>query len=671
MAKQNVKKEVKYLSKDFMEFRNSLMDFAKVYFPNSYNDFNESSPGMMFIEMAAYVGDVLSYYVDAQFKESLLGYAEESNNVVRLAQTFGYRPKMSTPAIADIDVFIVIPSDLTDVLNPKPNKDYIPIITEGMEVTSETSNAIFRTTEDVDFRTGADISVYETDGDGNPTRWLFKKKVQAQSGVLKTFTHTFSDPQKFVTFELPDTNIIEITDAIDSDGEKWYETPYLAQDTMFVDTANTANNDPELAQYSETAPYLLRLKKTSRRFITRINNVGKMECRFGSGISDNPDEEIIPTPNNVGSQLPGSPSKIDFAFDPSNFLYTRAYGSVPTNTDITISYIVGGGIDSNVPQGDLKSISTVNYIVADESILDGNTLDIVKQSVAVSNPEPATGGRGMETTEEIRMNAMAHFSTQNRAVTREDYITRVYSLPSKYGNISKVFIIQDEQTNQADNAVVTTDNTGKGVKGNGESETEVKSNGTYGDGNVVDAGFVNPMKGNKTNMGPAKIPNPLALNFYTLGYTSDKKLIKLNPAVKENLKNYLGQYRMLTDAINVKDAYVINIAVDFQISVLQNFNKRDVIVRCIDKIKEYFEIDKWQINQPIVKSDIIYELSLVDGVQNVIEINIKNRWDVDEGYSGNVYDMNEATRNEIIYPSADPSIFELKYFEKDIEGMSV
>ena len=673
MAKLDVKKEVRYLSKDFQGFRNDLIDFAKIYFPNSYNDFNESSPGMMFIEMAAYVGDVLSYYVDNQFKESLLAYAEEETNILRLAQTLGYQPKLTSPALVDLDVFIVLPSDLTDPLNPKPDMTYAPILSSGMGVSSTSGGSMFNTTEEVDFRnTGsAEISVYETNADGAPTRWLFKKKVQAQAGITKTFDHTFTSPEKFVTLELPDRDVIEIISAIDSDGEVWYQTPYLAQDTMFVDTSNDSSNDPELAQYSDDAPFLLRLRKTSRRFVQRINNQGKVELRFGSGVSDNPDDEIIPSPSNVGSQLPGSPSKIDHSFDPSNFLYTRAYGSVPTNTTITFTYRTGGGIDSNVPQGDLKTVNSVTYNLADETTLNSVAVDKVKTSLAVNNTEAATGGRGIESIEEIRMNAMAHFATQNRAVTKEDYITRVYSLPSKYGNVAKVYIVQDEQTNQADNSVVTTNNSGKGVKEGGDTSSTPRQDGTYGDGNVVDAGFVNPMKGLKTNMGPARIPNPLALNFYTLGYTSNKKLIKLNPAVQENLKQYLSQYRMLTDAVNIKDAYIINIGVDFQISVLKNYNKRDIVVRCIDRIKEFFDIDKWQINQPIVKGDLIYQMSLVEGVQNVIEVNITNKWDSDEGYSGNVYDMKEATRNEIIYPSADPSIFELKYFEKDIEGMSI
>jgi len=680
MARKDVKKEVRYLNKDFSSFRNDLMDFAKVYFPNTYNDFNESSPGMMFIEMASYVGDVLSYYVDSAFKENLLAYAEEQNNIVRIAQSLGYKPKLSSPSMVNMDVFIVVPNDSSDILNPTPDVKYCPIILAGMELTPTNGTAIFTTLEDCDFRNPASphnnviTTVYEKDADGNPTRWLLKKTgIKAQSGTKKSFSYTFGDPQKFITLEVPDGNVIEITNATDSDGNKWYETPYLAQDTIFAEAANSAAEDPELAQYADSAPYLLRLKKTSRRFITRINNLGNVEIRFGSGVSDSPDEEIIPNPDNVGSQLPGSAAKIDFSYDPSNFLYTRTYGSVPNNTTITFDYVTGVGVGSNVQANIIKDVSFVEFDL-DEEALDLNTVNKIKGSLAVNNPDAATGGRGAETPEEIRMNALSHFATQNRAVTMEDYTTRVYSLPSKYGSVSKVYIVQDEQLNSADNNVVTSDNRGKAVKtdGGGTTSTKPKSNGTFGDGNVLNAGFVKPpIPDGRTNPGPARIPNPLALNFYTLGYDSDKRLIQLNDAVKENLKTYLSQYRLLTDAINIKNGYIINIGVRFQIATLRDYNKRDVVARCIERVKGFFDIDKWQINQPIVKADLIYEMSLVDGVQNVIDIEIFNKWDTDEGYSGNVYNIEEATRNEIVYPSADPSIFELKYYKKDIEGRSI
>ena len=676
MAKLNVKKEVNYLGKDFSSLRNNLIDFAKVYFPNEYNDFNETSPGMMFIEMAAYVGDVLSYYVDSQFKEMLLGYAEQRRNVITLGETLGYFTKPSIPSVGNLSVFQTVISDNTDPLNPKPDLRYGLTINEGMEVKSSTnSNVRFRTLQDVNFKYSSnldplEVSVFETDGN-KPTKWLLKKTVPIQAGNRKTEEVSFGKPEKYSKITLPEDNVIDIISCVDSDGNNWYEVPYLAQETVFEEIANVAENDSELSQYNETAPYLLRLKKTARRFTVRVRSDNRTELQFGAGVSDNPDEEIIPNPSNIGSSL-STGKTLNESFDPTNILYTKTYGQVPTNTTLTITYTYGGGLDSNVAQGDLVDISSVNYNDDGSNVLVDSTYSDAKLSVAVTNDEPTTGGRGEETTEEIRQNALANFPTQLRAVTKEDYIVRAYSLPPKFGNISKAYIVQDEQLNQADNVVVTSDSSKPKEKfdpitGDALEEKPVKKNPVDYNG-VNNAGFVKPPNDGRTNPGPARIPNPLALNMYVLGYDADKYLTQMNKAVKENLKQYMSQYRMLTDAINIKDAYIINIGVDFEITTLKNYNKREVVLRCVQRIREFFEIDKWQINQPIEKGDLVYEISLIEGVRSVLNVNIINKYKSEDGYSGNVFDIKEATRDNVIYPSADPSIFEIKYYQKDIRG---
>ena len=659
MIRQDVKKEVNYIGRDFSGFRKNLIDFAKIYYPDTYNDFNESSPGMMFIEMAAYVGDVLSYYVDSQFKEMLLWHDEQRKNIISLAETLGYKVKPTVPANTMLDVYQLVPNDPTDPNHPAPDLRYGLIIKEGLEAKATSTDIRFRTQEDINFRTQTDrdpmeISVYETDG-SKPTQWLLKKSVRAQAGTKKIADFVIGDPIKYNKIVLSETNIISIESVVDSDGNTWYETPYLAQDTVYEEIANTAENDPDLVQYNDTTPYLLRLKKTSRRFIVRVNSSNQTELRFGAGVSDNPDEEIIPNPANIGSVLTTG-NVLDMAFDPTNFLYTKAYGQAPSNTTLTITYTYGGGIESNIGQGELTNISSINYNDDGNEALNVSTYATAKTTVAVNNSEPGTGGKSEEHIEEVRNNALAYFSAQMRAVTREDYITRIYSLPAKFGNIAKAYIVQDEQLNQADTNIL-------GSKNN-ENAIPLDS--------VNNAGFVKPplVGDSPTNTGPARIPNPLALNAYVLGYNKDKRLTNLNTAVKNNLKTYISQYRIMTDAINIKSAYIINIGVNFEISTLANYNKREVVLRCIDTIKKFFDIDKWQINQPIVLNDIIYDLSLTEGVRSVTSIELVNKYRTEDGYSGNVYDMTEATRDNIIYPSADPSIFELKYYNSDIKGLS-
>ena len=644
--KKNVVKQVNYLNKDFSDFRDNLIEFAKVYFPNTYNDFNESSPGMMFIEMAAYVGDVLSYYIDSQFRESLLAYAEEKRNVYNVAQSFGYKPKVTSPASAVLDVFQIVPS-----LNDKPDYRYATNVKAGMTINSSTTSTTFRSLEDVNFKFSSSYSfredtIFEKDGT-IPTKHLLKKKVRVESGTIASETFTFNSAEKYSQVKLSAPNIIEIISVTDSDNNKWYEVDSLARDTIYEDMENNSTNDPTSVINRDTAPYILKLKKTPRRFTTYIDEKDKTILRFGAGISDNPDEEIIPNPDMVGSNLPGSPNFLTKAFDPSNFLKTKAFGLAPSNTTLTVKYAHGGGIGDNASANSITEITSVSHDIQ-SALLSSALVQNAKDSLAVANPKPAIGGAAGQSIREVRESALAYYQTQQRAVTKEDYIVRTYSLPPKYGNIAKAYLVQDDQLNESmglehQEKKITVDDVGKSIKSIS-----------------------------------VRIPNPLAMNLYTLGYNSNKKLERLNQTVKENLKTYLSQYRLATDAINIKDAYVINIAVNFAILTKVGFNKNDVLLRCVATVKDFFDIDRWQIGQPIVLSDIAYELSLVDGVASIVAprennpnnlpISVENKYKVADGYSGNFYDINSGLIEGILYPALDPSIFEVKYPNADIKG---
>jgi len=628
-------KDVKYLNKDFSSFRDGLIEFAKTYFPNTYNDFNESDPGMMFIEMASYVGDTLSYYIDEQFKEGMLAFAEEKKTIYEIAQGYGYKPRQASPASVTLDVFQTVPSDPNNEVEGKrqPNEDYCLTIPGGMQATS-TNGTIFRTTGDVIFRDSSSLSprqedIFEVDDESNITKWLLKKQVKAVSGTVGTDYITFGAAEKYKRVVLANSPVLEIISVLDSDGNSWYEVPFLAQDTVYADFENTSLNSPDLVEGRNFAPFLLKLVKTSKRFKTYIRPDGKTEMRFGSGVAAGSDEEIIPNPSNVGSNLPGTPSFLDTAFDPANFLNTDTYGQCPTNTTLTIRYSYGGGIDDNVSSGTINNITSHAPVFDNSLSLDTGISTSTLNSTATTNPNPATGGSGAETLEDVRGNALAYFQAQNRAVTKDDYITRVYSLPAKYGNIAKIYMIQDEQVAAA-----------------GQNE------------------------GDDTFQ-----PNPLALNMYMLGYNNTGKLVRINNAVKENIKIYLSQYRMMTDAVQLKDAWICNIGIDFAILTKRGFNKNEVLLKCIDKLKFYFSINKWQINQPIILADVASEIVAIEGVATVVNpsneqqlIVIRNKSGESDGYSNNLYDIAAATFNGVVYPAVDPTIFEVKYPDTDIQG---
>jgi len=452
---KDVSKEVKYLNKDFEGFRNDLIEFAKIYFPNTYNDFNESSPGMMFIEMAAYIGDVLSYYVDSQFKESILAYAEEKRTIYNIAQSLGYKPKVSYPATTVLDVYQTVPATgAADSV--RPNMNYALTVTSATKAKSKSTGKTFRFMDDVNFKySGSNdpttVSIFETSANV-PTKYLLKKRVRAISGDTKEELFTFTSAVQYDKVVLGNPNVIEILSVTDSDGNSWYEVPFLAQDTIFDEVENTSANDSDLTQYNDTAPYLLKLRKTPRRFTPFIRDDNRTEMRFGAGVSDNPDEEIVPNPDRVGSSLASGVSKLDTAFDPANFLNTRTYGLAPSNTTLTVKYTTGGGIEDNVPANDIKNLNDVTYDIDDSALVTATVQD-AKDSVAVNNPDPATGGRSGESLLEVKNNALAYFQAQSRAVTKEDYMIRALSLPQRFGNIAKVYIVQDEQLNQAEEQV--------------------------------------------------------------------------------------------------------------------------------------------------------------------------------------------------------------------------
>ena len=644
--KKLVSKEVNYLGRDFTDIRNNLIEFAKNYFPNQYNDFNEASPGMMFVEMASYVGDVLNYYVDNQFRETLLQFAEERKNVLAIAQSYGYKPKLATPASVQLTVSVEVPAKNVGG-EFQADLDYAGVLSANSTVTADNGTE-FTLLDDVNFKASSSLDRMEVQlldpGSGNvPTLFRLTKKALAQSGTRESEEFTFTNAKEFDKIVLSNEKVTEIISVTDSANNKYYQVPFLAQDTIFETEQNTTLNDPDLGEFETDTPYLLKLIKSSRRFTTYIRDDNKMELRFGSGISDNADEEIIPNPDNVGSSLGQGVSRLDESFDPSNFLKTQTFGLAPSNTTLTVVYNYGGAVEHNVASNSIISFARKIYTISTEG-LDATKKSTSEASIKITNESPASGGSSSETLTQIKENAAAYFNAQNRAVTKADYITRAYSLPQKYGNIAKAYIVQDEQ-----------------LETDGQLQVI--------DGQVIDTRTA------------TKQPNPLALNMYLLDYDVNKKLVALNRAVKQNLKIYLSQYRIMTDAINIKDGYVINISAKFNIIVKRGYNKNDVLFKSIQVVKDFFAPDKWQINQPIVLSDLAYQISLVDGVVSLVppEVNnpnkdlilIENKHSVQNGYSGNVYDIRTASQEGVIYPSLDPSIFELKFPNSDIEGKVV
>jgi hypothetical protein len=615
-----VRRNIQYINKDFTELRASLINYARTYFPTTYNDFSPSSPGMMFMEMASYVGDILSFYLDNQIQETYLQYARQTNNLYELAYMFGYKPNVTQVATVDVDFYQQIPAS-GSVGAQSPDFSYALYVPENTTLVSSASGSVSFIIEDpIDFSVSSsgdptEITVYQTTGN-TINFYLLKKTRKAISSNINSTTFTFTVPEQFTTVEISSPNIVGILDIIDSDGNTWYEVDYLAQDAVFDSIKNTNVNDPNLSQYEGDTPYLLQLKGVQRRFTSRFLNTTTLQLQFGAGTSADTDEEILPNPDNVGLGLPFEKDKLTTAFSPSNFVFTKTYGIAPSNTTLTVRYLTGGGVGANVPANTINQVTSGNIQFLNTNLV-ANTADYIFGTLAVNNPAAADGGGDGDSAEELRQNSSANFATQLRNVTQDDYLVRALSLPAKYGVISKAYI--------------------------------------------------EPTKAQSVQSGAAAS----VLDLYVLSFNNESKLTTASLALKQNLSTYLSQYRMVNDSISIKDAFIINIGVNFDIIVLPNFNSNEVLTKCILALQDFFAIKNWQINEPIILRDVFVVLDNVEGVQTVKNLSFSNKVGTALGYSQYAYDITGATIDGVIYPSLDPMIFEVKYPNTDIQGRVV
>lgn len=644
-------KDVSYLAKNFSEYRQNLIEFAKSYYPNTYSDFNEASPGMMFVEMAAYVGDVMSFYIDNQFKENLLLFAKERNNVVSISQALGYKPKLTATATVEADIYQMVPA-LGAGFNYEPDKKFfLKILANSKFSTNTPPTQNFRSIDNVDFADSANrnIRILARDGSNAPTMYVVSKKIKLVSADVKVATFSFGSAQKFSKIEITDANVISIISVEDSNGNLFYEVDYLGQD-LIVEERDTAVRgsdgffSSETMQSGSLSPAKLAIfRKKPRRFVTRINSDMKLELCFGSGTSDTSDELVTLNSTQIANSKYNQVIS-NSSLDPADFISTDTFGLAPANTTLTVTYLVGGGVQSNVASNTITQVDAVQIAnnITDYATAEQGLYNQVVSSVAIINEEPARGGGDTESVEEIRQNALAFFNAQNRVVTDKDYLVRSYAMPAQFGSVSKVFVVRDEQIN----AIARQDS-----------------------GSLQLNNDQNPFNNRAYVVDPVA---PNSINLYVLGHDENKNLATLNTLVKKNLAKYLEQYRVLTDDVNILDAFVVNIGVEFHIVAYRSYNMNDVIARCIDAIKSFFDITNWQINQPIIMNDLRLTIGSVEGVQTVSDVIVTNKYRFKDGrdYFEYRYPIEEATVDDVIYPSLDPSIFEIRYPETDIVGFA-
>ena len=611
-------RDIKYLNRDFADLRSSLINYSKTYFPTTYTDFTEASPGMMFMEMSSYIGDVLSFYQDNQIQETYTQFARKFENLFDLAYVMGYKPQVTGVATVGVDFYQTVPSTISGPSIYQPDYNYALLIGENAQVGSSANAQINFLTEDpIDFTDSSslnptEVTVYTVDASNNPTTYLLKKTRNAISSTINTTTISAgSTPQEFFTTTINAPNIVGILDIVDSDGNVWYEVPYLAEEMVYDSIRNTNPNDPNNYTNEGLSPYLLQLKQTQRRFAARFINSGSLEIQFGAGTSQDVEEEITPNSDNVGLGLPFEKNKLTTAYSPTNFIFTPTYGIAPTG-NLTVRYLTGGGVAANVNANTLTNIKQINKTFVNFSSTDSSGLYQQSfNSLITNNPDAASGGRGGDSIEELRQNIISNFSTQYRTVTPDDYTVRALSMTPKYGRIAKVYTEKSKASS----------NTGTNI------------------------------------------------DLYTLAFNNNNNLTTASSTLKQNLSTYLSQFRVIGDSVAIKDAFVINIGITFEIITLPNFNNNEVLRKCIISLQNFFNITNWQINEPIILRDITNLLNNIEGVQTVKNVLVSNKTSGD--YSTYSYDVEGATINQVVYPSIDPMIFEVKFPNSDIKGKIV
>ena len=638
LSKKEIKNSnVNYIGRDFNDLKSALIEYTKAYFPNTYKDFNETSPGMMLIELSAYVGDVLNFYIDNQYKEMMLPLAEERKNILTLAKSHGYKVNPISPAYVDITVTNTIGASITG--QPNYADANCCIIDKGMKITSATdTNLIFETLDIVDFKISSSSDpvpvVKEIDPNtGVPTSYTLKRKVKAISGETKSMNFQIKSPEKFKKITLPETNVIEIVSVIDSNNNVWYEVDSLAQDKVpkekhysSDDDRNTAYTVPGGSTSIKTpVPYSLEYIKTSKRFVTEIGENSKMSLVFGNGILKNGNSfgASFLAVEQVGINLPGGEENMESDIDP---LMGDAYGTLgeaPSFTNLTIKYRIGGGISANIPSNELIVLNTT------PTTIDGSATNIT-----VTNTSPASGGTTGESIEEIRHRSMGHISSQARCVSKEDYEARTLNMPAKFGNIAKVYCSRSGAVRTAQREKIA--NLVDRLKSVIDKNFDLFDPGTQAGEKV---GLINEIKllldaddsGGLNKEDFQILYETLEMTFsnitdddrlytidlYLLSYDNNKNLITTPNIIKQNLKQYLNQYRLLTDQVAFYDGYIINFGVVFDVVALSHDNKDEVKLRCIEAIKNYFKIDKLQFKETIYTNDVENLLMDVDGVRAV------------------------------------------------------
>lgn len=594
-----------YLAKDFDSLRANLLQYARLYYPDKIQDFSESSLGGMFLDMAAYTGDVMSFYLDHQYNELDSDTAIETSNIERLIRSAGVPISGAAPATVDVTFFIEVPATAIDgKYVPLPSS--LPVVKANSIFTS-TSGINFSLLADVDFASKAsdgsyvaEIKVGKISQSGNPVTFTMAIDGKCISGSETTETFGLGSFVAFKSITLSQNNITDILSVNDSLGNAYYEVSTLSDDVVYKNVLNTAHDSNDISEALKVVP-------APYRFVTVVDLASRSTTMIlGGGDDNNIDDDAVPDPSEFAISFPYSKTFSRTSINPLKMLNTRTLGVYSPNTQLSVTYRYGGGLNHNVPP---RSISNINQVSLEFPLNPRlEIINLVRGSMGVINKTQAAGGEDAPTIDELKSLIPSARNAQERIVTKEDLLARIYSLPANFGRVFRAAVRANQN-------------------------------------------------------------NPLSTQLHIICRTPDSRLIPAPDTLKENIRKYLNPYRLITDAIDILDASVVNLSFQFDIVIDPSLNQQTVLQSILSKLIEQFNTTKFSIDQPIVLSDIQNLIFNTPGVLSIVNIEFKNLNGETNGrtYSNFNYDVKSNLRKGMLYPP-EGGIFEFKYPEFDIIG---
>ncbi len=546
---------IDYTSRDFNSIKRDLLTYVKRYYPDNYKDYSQASFGSMVLDSVAYVGDMLSFYVDYNANESFIGSALEYDNIVNIARQMGFKYEETIQSYGYIELMVSIPSKTSE---NAPDLTYIPKLLKG-SIFSTTGGTTFTLTQDVDFLDeNTDIIGSTLSADGTRAEfYTLKVKGHVVSGQIYTSVVPVGSFRRFLSVEIPGQNIGEIVSVVDSEGHEYQEVDYLSQNTVFKPIKNTG-------KYKKSVPHILKSFPVPRRFIVERSK-GRAQIIFGYGSENDIKKNNVSDPSDVAIKMHGKNHVASNVFDPSKLTSTEKFGVTPVDTNLTIKYRINNVENVNASSNSLTEVIDAKLYFSNERNLTVSKVEAVRQSVAVNNDEPINGFTTSLTTEEIKRKAFDTYAMQGRAVTKQDYVSAVYAMPAKFGSIKRCAIYRDTD--------------------------DLRRN----------------------------------INLYVISESADLSLERTNSAIKENLRNWLNNVRMITDTIDILDTTIINLGIDYDILVEDETSKYDTLVKCQQKIQEDLLQIYPEIGEPFYLTEVLKSLKDVPGVLDVVDVRLINK----------------------------------------------